>query len=302
VADAATVLVDWLGPKPPTALTLIDNPGQPFQDGPLLVAPVDALASSEATPALTYSLAHAWVDTGQPWMDEGLAQFFLLERTEMLRGRDEALAEMTQMLQPLALAEPAVANADALANAPAGQPLISAQDEVFYRRKAAAVWWMLRDQVSDDTLKKVLQTWMTSTSLHDHDARWEAEAFANLLAKISGKDLSWLFDDWIYRDVGLPDLSIVDVTPRLLPAGKGHDTGWLVSVTVHNDGAAAADVPVTIRAGTFSTTRRMRIAGFSSVTDRVLVEAQPSEVVVNDGSVPEVRASMHTRTLAIHAE
>jgi hypothetical protein len=300
VADAATVLIDWLGAKPQTALTVIDNPGQPFQDGPLLLAPVDALASSDATPALTYSLAHAWVDTGQPWMDEGLAQFFVLQRTEMLRGREAALAEMGQMLRPLASAEPVIANDAALASASTGQPLVAARDEIFYRRKAAAVWWMLRDIVGEDTLKKALTQWLATPSLHDGDARAQAEAFQNLLGKLTQRDLTRFFSDWVLRDVGLPDLSIVEVTPRLLPAGAGHDSGWLVSVTVRNNGAAVADVPVTVLAGTFSTTRRMRIAGFASVTDRFLLEAQPTEVLVNDGSVPEVHASIHTRTLAIH--
>jgi len=72
----------------------------------------------------------------------------------------------------------------------------------------------------------------------------------------------------------------------------------LVSVTVRNDGGAVADVPLVIRSGSFSTTRRMRIPGFSSTTERVLVETPPSQVVVNDGGTPEVRSSMHTQLIA----
>ncbi|HEY1741625.1 MAG TPA: hypothetical protein VGG18_00560, partial [Granulicella sp.] len=87
-----------------------------------------------------------------------------------------------------------------------------------------------------------------------------------------------------------------------LPAGQGHSASWLVAVTAHNDGAAAVEVPLTIRSGTFSTTSRMRIAGFGNATARVLVEAPPTEVVLNDGSAPEVRTSMHTREVVTRVQ
>jgi hypothetical protein len=42
----------------------------------------------------------------------------------------------------------------------------------------------------------------------------------------------------------------------------------------------------------------MRIAGFATSTERVLVESAPSEVVVNDGSTPEVSSSTHMQQIA----
>ena len=300
-AEAAPLLEDWLGARPLTALTVLDHPGQPFQDGPLLVAPVESLASPAAAGAMTYSLTHAWVDTGQPWMDEGLAQFFALEQTERTQGRDAAVAQMQSMLQPLALGEPNVSSAAELASAAPGQPLIAAYDEVFYRRKAAAVWWMLRDLAGESALKQALTAWRVQPP-SGGDAHAQAVAFEKLLERTSNRDLSWFFVDWVLRDVGLPDLTLADVTPRALPAGKGHDSGWLLAVTVRNDGAAAAEVPLVVRAGTFSTTRRMRIAGFSSATERVLVEAPPTEVTLNDGTVPETRSSVHSREIHVQAQ
>ena len=47
-----------------------------------------------------------------------------------------------------------------------------------------------------------------------------AEGFEKLLEQTSGKpagDLRWFFDDWVYRDRGLPDLSIAYVAPRPAP-------------------------------------------------------------------------------------
>jgi hypothetical protein len=71
---------------------------------------------------------------------------------------------------------------------------------------------------------------------------------------------------------------------------------------VKNDGGATADVPVVIRSGTFSHTERMRVAPFSQAVTRVLVESAPDQVVLNDGSVPEVRTAQHVRTLAAAAK
>ena len=303
----APLLQEWLGAQPLSALTIVDHAGQPFEDGPLLVAPASSLAVSTASPALVHSLTHAWVQTGRPWMDEGLAQFFALLWTEREQGREAAMAQLGELIQPLSIAEPAIeppVNAGPggpggeLSSVTVGQPLIAATSELYYRRKAAAVWWMLRGIVGDETLEAALQTWRVRGPAKT-TAEQDALVFEALLERSGPKnaqnpiDLHWFFDAWVLHDRGLPDLSIVDVTPRELPAGKGHNTGWLVAVTVRNEGAASAEVPVTIRGATFSTTSRLRVAGFASATARVIVEAQPSEVLVNDGSTPEVRTSLH---------
>jgi hypothetical protein len=294
--DAATLLADWLGPQPLSALTILDHPGQPFEDGPLLVAPLAALGAPDAAPALTHSLTHAWVQTGQPWMDEGLAQFFVLLGIERTQGREAATAQLNALLQPLTLMEPAL---EAGKPAPVGQPLPAATSELYYRRKAAAVWWMLRGLVGDDALKVTLQAWREQPA-SANTPELSALAFEALLEKTYGKDLHWFFDDWVLHDRGLPDLTIADVTPRQLPATAGRSTGWLVSVTVRNDGGAVADVPVVIRSGSYSTTQRMRIPGFASITTRVVVEAAPTQVLLNDGGTPEQRSSTHSRDIAIH--
>ena len=302
----APLVQEWLGPRPLSALTVLDHPGQPFEDGPLLLAPIASLAASSAAPALAHSLTHAWIDTGQPWMDEGLAEFVELLWTERELGRAAAQTRLADLLQPLGLTEPAFDSAAAEDTALAaphapGQPLIAAGDEIYYRRKAAAVLWMLRGIAGDDPLRLALTAWRTQPR-SAANGRGQALAFEKLLEKTSGKDLAWFFHDWVLNDVGLPDLNITDVTPRALPAGPGHDSGWLVAVSVHNDGAAAAEVPVTVRSGTFTTTHRLRIPGFSSATERVLTEAAPTDVTVNDGEVPEIRTSTHNREVKLHSQ
>lgn len=290
---AASLLVDWLGPRPLSALTLIDHSGQPFQDGPLLVAPAATLQTSPEAPALVYSLTHGWVQTGQPWMDEGLAQFFALLWVEHENGRDAAISQMSDLLQPVALAEPEL---NAAADNKPGQPIITAPDELFYRRKAAAVWWMLRDLAGDKAMRAALSAWRTQPVSKD-SPETQAVAFQHLLERLSGKDLGWFFADWVLRDRGLPDLSIADLQTSQTPAGPGHSTGFLVAVTLRNDGAAVADVPLIVRSGQFSTTQRVRIPGFSQTTQRVLVETAPTELQVNDGGTPELRSVVHKRVI-----
>jgi hypothetical protein len=296
----APLLQEWLGARPLSALTVLDHGGQPFEDGPLLVGPVAVLGTASAQEGIVHSMTHAWVQTGQPWMDEGLAQFFALLWVEQQQGREAAIAQLGELMRPVAIAEPAI---ELGAKDEVGQPLVAATSELYYRRKAAAVWWMLRGIVGDEALHEALQAWRMRIP-KDETAEETALAFERLVER-SGKknaanpmDLRWFFNDWVLHDRGLPDLSITDVTPRELPAGKGHSVGYLVSVTVKNDGAAAVEVPVTIRSATFSTTSPLRVAGFASGTARVIVEAPPSEVLVNDGGTPEVRTAFHKVTVA----
>jgi len=296
----APLLQTWFGPKPLGPLTLLDNPGDPFEDEALLIAPIDKLASRTSTAALAHSLTHAWIQTGQPWFDEGLAQFAALLWVEQDQGRPAAILELNNLMQPLNIAEVGFETqqeADA-ATAPIGEPLISATDELYYRRKAAAVWWMLRGIVGDKPLQQAL-TEFRDQPITSTDPTVPAVAFEKLLEKTSGKDLGWFFADWVFRDRGLPDLSIVDVQPRLIAAGKGHDAGWLVSVTVRNEGAPAVDVPLNILSGAFTTNTRIHIPGFSNATTRVIVNSPPSEVILNDGATPEVRTATHTREVVL---
>jgi hypothetical protein len=289
----APLLQQWFGPKPLSTLAVLDHSGEPFEDGPFVVAPVGTLAASSSAEALAHSLTHAWVQTGQPWMDEGLSQFTALVWTEQQQGRGAMVDELTELLRPLALAEPSFVAGQ---TGPVGEPVIAAADELYYRRKSAAIWLMLRGIVGDGALAAALTT-LHAEPVSQSAPADQAIAFQKLLEKTSGKDLAWFFRDWVLNDRGLADLSIVDVAPRLLPSGKGHDAGWLVAVTVHNDGAAEVEAPIVIRSGTYSTTKRLRVPAFGSVTDRVLVEAAPTEVVVNDGTIPETRESVHRQAV-----
>jgi hypothetical protein len=102
---------------------------------------------------------------------------------------------LQEQVNTLSLAEPVISQAaDA---GPMGQSLIEARDEVYYRTKAAAVLWMLRDIVGDDALKNALQ-------MYRHDGKGDADPkhFQRVVERAAKKDLNWFFDDSVYRDRG----------------------------------------------------------------------------------------------------
>jgi hypothetical protein len=285
------LLTDWLGPNPLTTLSLIDHPGQPFEDDALLVLPMRADGPATLAPALAHSLTHAWIRSTHPWIDEGLAQFLSVLWTERTSGRAAALTELQDASRSLALIEPELPDSTL---SPAGQSLAAPTTDIFYRTKAAAVWWMLRSIVGDDALKQALQNYRLDPRL-DRDPI----GLQHTLENSSHKDLRWFFDDWVYRDRGLPDLSIVSVTPSQLTSRAGLPAGWLVAVEVRNDGFAAADVPVTVRSTSAVQSQRLRIPGRSSASTRIVFSGTPTEVQVNDGGVPETQSTIHTRQLLL---
>jgi hypothetical protein len=62
-----------------------------------------------------------------------------------------------------------------------------------------------------------------------------------------------------------------------------------------------ADVPVTIYSADATVTERMRIDGKSRATRRFLVHGAPDQVQVNDGTTPEIEASVHRRNIVERA-
>jgi hypothetical protein len=285
------LLAEWLGAGPLSTLYILDHDGQPFEDDALLIAPVRASAPDLLSQPLAHSLSHAWFRSSHVWLDEGVSQWMSLLWTEQSQGREAAISRLQQEAKTLALAEPVVASATDAADA--GQSLIAASDEVYYRTKAAAVLWMLRSLVGDEALRHALQLY------RDDKMDSDPQEFQRVVERTSKRDLSWFFDDWVYHDRGLPELSIASVTPRALEQIGNKGSGWLVSVEVRNDGGAAADVPVTVHSGTLTETQRLRIPGHSSASTRIVFQGTPDEVLINDGSVPELTTSTHIRKVVV---
>ncbi|MGC1782648.1 MAG: M1 family aminopeptidase [Acidobacteriaceae bacterium] len=282
------LIEQWLGPHPRRPVVLVDLPASddlPFEERNLLFLPLQANASSDsAGPVMAHMLSHSYFVSPRPWLNEGMAQFMTLLWIEQRAGRATAISQMDSRRAALALAETTDPGIDP------GQSLIEAWSDIYYRDKAADVLWMLRDMVGDTPFANALRAYNPA------DDR-EPSYLQHLLQKSSGKDLEWFFDDWIYRDRGLPDLHIASAYRRPILTKNSAIKNYLVSVDVRNDSFCSAEIPVTVQSELATQTKRLLVPAHGDTTVRMLVDSQPSQVTVNDGSVPEVRTSNHERAI-----
>ena len=264
-----TLITDWFGAQRERSKTaeLPDRHAAPFESGALLLTP---LASSDARlVGLTaaHQLTHASFLSFRRWIEEGLAHFAQALYLENQNGRQAALDYMG-------------AHRSALTTTPrsedeAKQSLVDTTNEQLYRSKAMCVWWMLRDMVGDSALKKAIAAYKPE---QDNDPTY----MPRLIAAQTQRDLQWFFDDWVYRDRGLPDFKVQSAFAASTPTKS-----FLLTITLDNLGTAGAEVPVAIRFAGGEVTKRIEVRAKSKATFRVETPAAPQEIRVNDGSVPE---------------
>jgi hypothetical protein len=284
-------LKGWLGQSPRSQLNLIDLPepeDAPFETGALLATSIRPASPDQLEGILAHALTHAWMQSPRAWLSEGVAHFMGTLWVEKQRGREKALEALEASRAALAIAEPASPGQSA------GQPLAQAISPVYYRTKAAYVLWMLRDVVGDATLSAALRAYDPKADVSLGYGRDTAPGTFQMLLERAGteRDLKWFFADWVDADKGLPDLSIESVFPSQEPSGS-----WLVAVRIDNAGYAAAEVPVTVRGISSSVTRRVLVPARDKISERILLQEKPTQVQLNDGTVPETQASVHIKTL-----
>jgi len=115
-----------------------------------------------------------------------------------------------------------------------------------------------------------------------------------LLEGESHKELEWFFDNWVYRDRGLPEFKISNVYAR-----ESIRSAFLVTATVENTGASAAEVPVIVTTSAGDVNSRLQIPAKSKAVARIEVGSRPISVQVNDGSVPETDVSDNTAAVML---
>jgi len=290
-AAVTPFLQGWLGQRPRSQLTILDLPDPedaPFETAALLATSIRPAAPEVLDGILAHALTHAWMQSPRAWLSEGVAHFMGTLWVEKQSGRTRALEMLGAQRMALALAEPASPGTSA------GQPLAAAFSPIYYRTKAAYVLWMLRDLAGDAALSAALRAYDPAEDVskgYGRDA--DTGEFEKLVEQATiRRDLKWFFADWVDADDGLPDLSIAKVYTEPAQAGN-----TLVGVTVANAGYAAAEVPVTVSTSGNSVTQRVVVPARGQIVERILFLGTPTQVQVNDGTVPEVEASVHVTTL-----
>ena len=278
-ADAAEkvgpFITDWFGPVREKAKTadLPDPKAAAFETGALLLTPLASDDSKMAGLAAAHQLTHSAFLSFRPWIEEGLAHFAQALYLEREKGRPAALDYMG--LHRFALGEIENPTAMPRSEDEVTHSLVNTTSEELYRSKAMYVWWMLRDMVGEPALKKAF-------AVYRPEQDKEASYMPRLIAAQTQRDLAWFFDDWVYRDRGLPDFKVESAFSSKTSTGS-----FMLTITLDNLGTAGAEVPVVVKYSGGEVMRRMEVRSKNKAVTRVEVPAAPQEIVVNDGSVPE---------------
>ena len=271
---AASLVKDWFGPLRERAQTadLAGPDSTPFESGAFLLTPLGKLGALQAGLSAAHQLTHAAFISPRPWIDEGLAHFAQSLYLEQQSGRKKAIDYMGAHRATLVRSALTVASSDDEKQ----RSLVSTIDESLYRSKAMYVWWMLRDMVGEPALKKALAAYRPEQDK-------EPSYMPHLIAAQTQRDLEWFFDDWVYRDRGLPEFKVESAFSRKTMTGS-----FMLTITIDNLGTAGAEVPLFIKFAGGEAMKRLEVRAKDKATIRVETPAAPQEVVVNDGSVPEV--------------
>ncbi|MGH9530705.1 MAG: hypothetical protein ACRD2S_12395, partial [Terriglobales bacterium] len=188
-------------------LELPDPNGASFVTDGMLLTALKTTITPQASLTLVYALARDSVASPRAWIQEGLAHYAQVLYIEQQQGRQAALDYLNMHRAIFVDAENSRASnspGPSASNREAAQSLINATDNVYLQTKAMNVWWMLRDMLGG--VNNALLGYKAS---EDKDPSY----MQHLLEKNSHKDLEWFFDDWVYRDHGLPDFRVESVYP-----------------------------------------------------------------------------------------
>jgi hypothetical protein len=283
---AAPLINDWFGSFLYKAQTvdLDDSDAAAFETGSLLFTPLANTSSNRAGLSAAHQLTHAAFYSPRPWIDEGLAHFAQALYLEQQNGRQAAIDYMAKhrsVLNTIEQSEAEPRSSDE-AKEETSRALVSTTNEALYRSKAMCVWWMLHDMIGPAALKKAIAAYRP-----DQDK--EPSYMPHLIAAQTQRDLEWFFDDWVYRDRGLPDFKVESAFSR-----KTLNQTFILTVTLDNLGRAGAEVPITVKFAGGEAKKRLEVHAKDKATIRVETPAAPDEIVVNDGSVPERDAENNT--------
>ena len=271
VQEVSEFISKWLlaDKNTPEIIELPDGKAAPFETGSVLLTPFSGNETANLLSAISV-LTHATLRSPRAWIRDGFARFAQVAFIEEKEGHEAAVEYLRSHRQALLEDEKSVPAKDQAANS-----LVNSGDDFYVQTKSMNVWWMLRDIVGETALQPALHNYKT-------DGDKSAQYMQKLIEAQAHKDLEWFFDDWVYRDHGLPDLRIASVYPREIVNG-----GYMVTVTVENRGSAGAEVPVTLSMANGDRTERLIVPAKSTASVRIVCPSLPQQATVNDGSVPE---------------
>ena len=277
------LLRDWLGvPRQPARVVeLAEAKALPYQSGSTLFTPLRPWPTDTLQLLLLSAQVTARFQAAHPWIQEGLQRFLQTVSVESRSGRKAALEYLDDLREPLVKAEAASHPKPGVTSKTpdaADNTLLNTNDELYLRGKGSFVFWMLRDMLGDTALQSALANYRAGA---DKDPSY----LQRLLQTSSKHDLEWFFDDWVYRDRGLPEFHVESAYAR--PLLSEANKSFLTTVTIENRGHVGAEVPVLVQTPSGEKSVRVLVKAGEKGTGRIEVPVAPDKIIVNDGSVPE---------------
>jgi hypothetical protein len=278
------LLHDWLGEptQPARVIELADPNANPWQNGAVLFTPLREAPTATLQLLLLPAQVAARFHSPHAWIQDGLERFLQTLAVERRSGRHAAVEFLDQYREPLVQAEQA-AHPKAVTKGlseenDANNTLLNTNDELYLRGKGGFVFWMLRDMAGNEAMQRAIAAYRGGA---DKDPSY----FQRLVHTSAKRDLEWFFDDWVYRDRGLPEFHVESAYTR--PLLNETNKSFLVTATIENRGGAGAEVPVLIQTPSGEKSVRVLVKAGEKGTGRIEVAVAPDKIVVNDGSVPE---------------
>lgn len=193
---------------------------------------------------LAHEIAHQWFGDmaseksfAHLWLSEGFATYFTDLYIEHKYGKDSSSKRLRTERKEVV--EFATYSARAVVDST--ENLMSLLNANSYQ-KGSWILHMLRNEVGDSTFQKIVQTYYQQYKGSNADTR----DFETVAEKVSGKNLKWFFDQWLYRP-GIPQLQIEkkidndDVKLRITQQGVKFDFSLEV-LFVRADGSSLKQI------------------------------------------------------------
>lgn len=201
---ALQVYTDRFGPYPYREMSIVQAPltfkGMEFPSISLIGSQVYSLYQKDLENLVVHEVAHQWwynqVGSDQvrsPWLDEGLAEYSMYEYFAGREGEGSA-----EDLLALRWEVPFDSLKRRNADQPIGMPVWDYEKdyEMVVYGKGALFFATLREELGPLKFNQLLREWA-------RDYQWQIatpDEFEALASRIAGKDLSSLFDQWVYGE------------------------------------------------------------------------------------------------------